>query len=177
MADTYFVLQQSMIDVPNIPLDASKGTHQVPFGRTIYIERTDFREVGRKLMKRSGIWYTVQLRGMRTSKRVPNSFRTHDERVRIKVWTRSRTSSVNTFTAFTSAEHICFCLAFLCFGVFYCSHETKQRFGFTMLSGNRDIEPLELNEFTLRSEHVSMFACLWDALYVEFLICCCQRRI
>ena len=55
MADTYSVLQQSMIDVPNIPLDASKGTHQVPFGQTIYIERTDFREVGQKLMKRSGI--------------------------------------------------------------------------------------------------------------------------
>ena len=82
---------------------------------------------------------TVQLRGMGTSKRVPNLFRTHDERVRIKVWTRSRTSSVNAFTAFTFAERICFCLAFLCFGVFYCSRETKRRFGFTMLSGNRDI--------------------------------------
>ena len=82
---------------------------------------------------------TVQPRGMRTSKRVPNSFRTHDERVRTKVWTRSRTSSVNAFTAFTFAERICFCLAFLCFGVFYCSRETKRLFGFTMLSGNRDI--------------------------------------
>ena len=76
---------------------------------------------------------------MRTSKRISNSFRTDDERVRTKVWTRSRTSSVNAFTAFTFAECICFCLAFLCFGVFYCSHETKRHFGFTMLFGNPDI--------------------------------------
>ena len=36
-------------------------------------------------------------------------------------------------------ERICFCLAFLCFGVFYCPRETKRHFGFTMLFGNRDI--------------------------------------
>jgi glutaminyl-tRNA synthetase len=31
-------------DVPNFPNDESKGTHKVPFSRTIYIDRSDFRE-------------------------------------------------------------------------------------------------------------------------------------
>jgi len=32
-------------DVPFDPKDASKGTHKIPFTRTIYIDRDDFREV------------------------------------------------------------------------------------------------------------------------------------
>ena len=47
-------------------------------------------EMRKKEDERKG---TVQPRGMQTSKRVPNSFQTHDERVRTKVGTRSRTSS------------------------------------------------------------------------------------
>lgn len=33
------------IDVPNFPDDASKGTHTIQFSSTIFIERSDFREV------------------------------------------------------------------------------------------------------------------------------------
>ena len=76
---------------------------------------------------------------IRTSKRVLNSFQTRVEHVHTKVWTRSQTSSVNAFTAFTFAERVCFCLDFLCFGVFYCSHETKWHFCFTVLFGDHDI--------------------------------------
>lgn len=33
------------LTVPNHPMDPSKGTHEVPFSRVVYIERSDFREV------------------------------------------------------------------------------------------------------------------------------------
>ena len=33
------------IQVPNFPADETKGFHQVPFGLTVFIERTDFKEV------------------------------------------------------------------------------------------------------------------------------------
>lgn len=33
------------IQVPNFPADETKGFHQVPFGSTVFIERTDFKEV------------------------------------------------------------------------------------------------------------------------------------
>ena len=33
------------IEVPNIPNDASKGVHKVPFDRVMYIDQSDFREV------------------------------------------------------------------------------------------------------------------------------------
>ncbi|XP_055269763.1 glutamine--tRNA ligase [Moschus berezovskii] len=32
------------IQVPNFPADETKGFHQVPFGSTVFIERTDFKE-------------------------------------------------------------------------------------------------------------------------------------
>ena len=32
--------------MPNIPHDTSKGVHSVPFDRVIYIDQSDFREVG-----------------------------------------------------------------------------------------------------------------------------------
>jgi hypothetical protein len=38
-------IQAVAVDVPNIPHDASKGFHSVPFGRVIFIERSDIREV------------------------------------------------------------------------------------------------------------------------------------
>ena len=50
-----------------------------------------------------------------------------------------RRDSWFAFTAFTFAEQICFCLAFLCFCVVYCSRETKRCFGFTMFPANRHI--------------------------------------
>ena len=39
-------LQILQIEVPNIPHDTSKGVHSVPFDRVIYIDQSDFREVG-----------------------------------------------------------------------------------------------------------------------------------
>ena len=33
------------ITVPNFPADEKRGSHTVPFGNTIYIEKSDFREV------------------------------------------------------------------------------------------------------------------------------------
>jgi glutaminyl-tRNA synthetase len=42
---TNFPFPQAVaVDVPNIPHDASKGFHSVPFGRVIFIERSDIRE-------------------------------------------------------------------------------------------------------------------------------------
>ena len=34
------------IEVPDFPADESKGSHRVPFEKTVYIEQSDFREVG-----------------------------------------------------------------------------------------------------------------------------------
>lgn len=36
---------QTEIRVPNFPADESKGSHVVPFSKTIFIEQSDFREV------------------------------------------------------------------------------------------------------------------------------------
>ena len=33
------------IEVPDFPADESKGSHRVPFEKTVYIEQSDFREV------------------------------------------------------------------------------------------------------------------------------------
>ena len=33
------------LTVPNFPADEKRGSHKVPFGKTIYIEKSDFREV------------------------------------------------------------------------------------------------------------------------------------
>ena len=35
------------LTVPNFPADEKRGSHTVPFGKTIFIEKSDFREVGR----------------------------------------------------------------------------------------------------------------------------------
>lgn len=37
--------QAGEILVPNFPADEKKGSHKVSFGKTIYIEKSDFREV------------------------------------------------------------------------------------------------------------------------------------
>jgi len=39
-------LQILQIEVPNIPHDTSKGVHSIPFDHVIYIDQSDFREVG-----------------------------------------------------------------------------------------------------------------------------------
>ena len=33
------------LTVPNFPADEKRGSHKVPFGKTIFIEKSDFREV------------------------------------------------------------------------------------------------------------------------------------
>ena len=33
------------VEVPDFPADESKGSHRVPFEKTVYIEQSDFREV------------------------------------------------------------------------------------------------------------------------------------
>lgn len=47
---TYLLLQPLDIQVPNFPADETKGFHQVPFASTVFIERTDFKEVIRGLL-------------------------------------------------------------------------------------------------------------------------------
>jgi glutaminyl-tRNA synthetase len=39
------LLQPLDIRVPNFPADETKGFHQVPFASTVFIERSDFKEV------------------------------------------------------------------------------------------------------------------------------------
>jgi len=34
------------ITVPDFPADEARGSHTIPFNKTVYIERSDFREVG-----------------------------------------------------------------------------------------------------------------------------------
>ncbi|XP_072569267.1 glutamine--tRNA ligase [Paramormyrops kingsleyae] len=43
---------ETQIRVPDFPADEARGSHTVPFTRTIYIERADFREVMEKGYKR-----------------------------------------------------------------------------------------------------------------------------
>lgn len=50
------------IEVPNIPNDKTAGTHTVPFGKVIYIEKSDFREKRDKDYKRLAGDQTVGLR-------------------------------------------------------------------------------------------------------------------
>lgn len=42
------LLSQSDVRVPNFPANEAKGSHTVPFTRTIFIEQSDFREVREK---------------------------------------------------------------------------------------------------------------------------------
>ncbi|KAL4227109.1 putative glutamine--tRNA ligase [Mactra antiquata] len=50
------------ITVPNFPADESRGSHVLPFQKTIYIERSDFREKSDKNYKRFASDQTVGLR-------------------------------------------------------------------------------------------------------------------
>ncbi|CAB4027783.1 glutamine--tRNA ligase, partial [Paramuricea clavata] len=50
------------ITVPNIPHDESKGSHQIPFDRVTYIDRSDFKEVNEKGYKRLSPEQSVGLR-------------------------------------------------------------------------------------------------------------------
>ncbi|EDO40014.1 predicted protein [Nematostella vectensis] len=51
-----------MIEVPNLPMDASKGNHKVPFDRVLYIESSDFRETMEKGYRRLTPEQSVGLR-------------------------------------------------------------------------------------------------------------------
>ncbi|XP_067024139.1 glutamine--tRNA ligase-like [Acropora muricata] len=44
--------KQIKLNVPNFPQDPSKGSHEVSFGKTLYIEQTDFKEVAEKSFRR-----------------------------------------------------------------------------------------------------------------------------
>lgn len=50
------------ITVPNFPADENRGSHTVPFGKTIYIEKSDFRESADKNYKRFATDQPVGLR-------------------------------------------------------------------------------------------------------------------
>jgi len=54
--------ENTEIEVPNIPSNPKAGTHKVPFGRVIYIERSDFKEKTDKDYKRLAGDQTVGLR-------------------------------------------------------------------------------------------------------------------
>ena len=43
------------IEVPDFPAEETKGSHRVPFEQTLYIEQSDFREVGSISLSRSGV--------------------------------------------------------------------------------------------------------------------------
>lgn len=47
----YFFSQQVKLSVPNFPQDPSKGSHEIAFEKTIFIEQTDFKEVRLMLTK------------------------------------------------------------------------------------------------------------------------------
>ncbi|XP_060575052.1 glutamine--tRNA ligase-like [Ruditapes philippinarum] len=50
------------ITVPDFPADESKGSHKIPFAKTLYIERSDFREKTDKNYKRFAVDQPVGLR-------------------------------------------------------------------------------------------------------------------
>jgi len=52
----------SSITVPNFPADESKGSHRVPIGSVLYIERSDFRENADSNYKRLTMTQSVGLR-------------------------------------------------------------------------------------------------------------------
>jgi glutaminyl-tRNA synthetase len=54
--------QVELLTAPNHPTDESKGSRQVPFSKTLYIEREDFRESANKKYKRLVIDKEVRLR-------------------------------------------------------------------------------------------------------------------
>ena len=51
------------MELPNNPLDETAGTRRLPFGREIWIERADFREVAEKKFFRMTVGGEVRLRG------------------------------------------------------------------------------------------------------------------
>ncbi|KAK3753996.1 hypothetical protein QZH41_009249 [Actinostola sp. cb2023] len=65
------------IEVPNIPMDPSKGCHKVPFEKVIYIESSDFKESAEKDFRRLTPNQTVGLRHagyvIKTEKVIKNS--------------------------------------------------------------------------------------------------------
>lgn len=52
----------SEVSMPNFPADESKGSHTVPFGKTLYIEQSDFKETADKNYKRLSLKQPVGLR-------------------------------------------------------------------------------------------------------------------
>ncbi|KAM7442173.1 putative glutamine--tRNA ligase, partial [Porites harrisoni] len=44
--------KQVTLSVANFPQDPSKGNHEIPFGKTIFIEQSDFKEVSEKGFRR-----------------------------------------------------------------------------------------------------------------------------
>ncbi|CAH3145871.1 unnamed protein product [Porites evermanni] len=44
--------KQGTLSVANFPQDPSKGNHEIPFGKTIFIEQSDFKEVSEKGFRR-----------------------------------------------------------------------------------------------------------------------------
>lgn len=44
--------KQVKLSVPNFPQDPSKGNHEISFGKTIFIEQTDFKEMSEKGFRR-----------------------------------------------------------------------------------------------------------------------------
>ena len=52
-----------LVELPNNPLDESAGTRTIPFGKEIWIERTDFMEVPGKKFFRMAPGQEVRLRG------------------------------------------------------------------------------------------------------------------
>lgn len=53
--DPYLLIQPLDIQVPDFPADETKGFHQVPFASTVFIERTDFKEVNGGLVVSSSL--------------------------------------------------------------------------------------------------------------------------
>ncbi|KAI0233738.1 Glutamine--tRNA ligase [Lamellibrachia satsuma] len=54
--------QSGEVEVPDFPAEESKGSHRVPFEKTVYIEQSDFRETGDKNYKRLTCSQPVGLR-------------------------------------------------------------------------------------------------------------------
>lgn len=48
--DVYWL--QVLLDVPDFPKDPNRGSHEIPLGRLVYIERSDFIEEGGKGFRR-----------------------------------------------------------------------------------------------------------------------------
>ena len=48
------------VSVPNFPANESKGFHEVPFANTIFIEQSDFREVGNDSCEKSDLTCSLE---------------------------------------------------------------------------------------------------------------------